>query len=88
MGRAPEDVRRPFEAEMRSHVVPLISGLTPRAIDRRPLWGLNTPSRIASQRLSAMGTWLILAARMKSFSDRPPIAWVQSSTATWRYPSR
>jgi len=29
-------------------------------------------------------SWSILAARMKSFSDSPPMAWVQSSTATLR----
>ena len=28
---------------------------------------------------TATGTWSILAARMKSFSDRPPMACVQSS---------
>jgi hypothetical protein len=33
-------------------------------------------------RLSWMGIWLIFAARMKSFSLSPPMAWVQSSTAT------
>ena len=34
--------------------------------------------------LRSMGSSSILAARMKSFSLRPPMAWVQSSTETLR----
>ena len=33
---------------------------------------------------STIGSRSILAARMKSFSDSPPMAWVQSSMATLR----
>ena len=33
---------------------------------------------------SSTGSWSILAARMKSFSLRPPMAWVESSTETSR----
>jgi hypothetical protein len=31
----------------------------------------------------AQRTWSALAARMKSFSERPPIEWVESSTRTF-----
>ena len=52
----------------------------------KPLWGtLISPIREAYVAFfTATGNSLILAARMKSFSERPPIAWVQISTVTFR----
>ncbi len=41
-------------------------------------------SRIADYFFNSIGNSSILAARMKSFSDSPPIAWVQSSIHTRR----
>src|SRR5262245_32788322 len=43
---------------------------------------------INQRAFNATGSWLILAAMMKSLPERPPIACVQSSMATLRYPTR
>ena len=50
--------------------------------------GLLRPRGSFQRVFSATGSWLILAAMMKSLSERPPIACVQSSIATLRYPAR
>ena len=44
----------------------------------------NGTVRIPHYPFNSTGSWSILAARMKSFSDRPPRAWVESSIATFR----